>query len=81
MVEGCGCGGEKHGHHADPHTQGVCHCGHIPRRFLSKNEKIENLEKYRELSRTSWQESKRNWRPSKRPTDQAISTDQQLFVE
>ncbi|RQW78894.1 MAG: hypothetical protein EHM14_10580 [Methanothrix sp.] len=48
MVEGCGCGGEKHGHHADPHTQGVCHCGHIPRRFLSKNEKIENLEKYRE---------------------------------
>ncbi|MDD1755091.1 MAG: hypothetical protein AB9879_09520 [Methanothrix sp.] len=48
MVEGCGCGGEKHGHHADPHAQGVCHCGHIPRRFLSKNEKIENLEKYRE---------------------------------
>jgi hypothetical protein len=49
----CGCE-EKHGHHAltmrreipHSHAQGTCGCKE--RRFLSKKERIEMLEEYRE---------------------------------
>jgi hypothetical protein len=51
--EMCGCE-EKHSQHAMPmrptihhsHAHGTCGCGE--RKFLSKNEKIEMLEEYRE---------------------------------
>ncbi len=51
MFEGCGCGGENQGHHAGPHHQEMCHCGQMSRRFISKKEKIENLQKYQEALR------------------------------
>jgi hypothetical protein len=51
------CGEEMHGHHAGrmihgAHHRGMVHgacgCGFGGRRFLSRNEKIEMLEEYRE---------------------------------
>jgi hypothetical protein len=36
----------KHGHHG--HNHGTCGCGCGGRRFLSRKEKIEMLEEYRE---------------------------------
>jgi hypothetical protein len=39
----CGCE-EKQGHHSDAH--GMCGCG--GRKFLSKKERVEMLEEYRE---------------------------------
>jgi hypothetical protein len=48
----CGCE-EKHGHHAVPMPHGVHHAGAhgmcgCERQFLSKKERIEMLEEYRE---------------------------------
>jgi hypothetical protein len=51
--EMCGCE-EKHGHHAMPMRHGIHHsdnhetCGCGEHKFLSKKEKIEKLEEYRE---------------------------------
>ena len=51
--EMCGCE-EKHGHHALPMHHGIHHsgarglCGCGERKFLSKKERIEMLEEYRE---------------------------------
>lgn len=51
--EMCGCE-EKHGHHALPMHHGIHHsdargmCGCGERKFLSKKERIEMLEVYRE---------------------------------
>ena len=53
MMHGCCCGEEMHGHHGHgSHQGGVMHdmhgccCG--KRRFLSRKEKIEMLEEYRD---------------------------------
>lgn len=58
MQGDCGCGGEGHGHHAQGHgalvhgarndTGCMCGCGHHARRFISRKEKAEMLEEYRD---------------------------------
>lgn len=57
MLGKCGCEGEVHEHHARHVSHGAfhmdmarigCGCGCGGRRFLSKNERIEALQEYKE---------------------------------
>jgi hypothetical protein len=57
MFGKCGCEGKVHGHHARHASHGASHmdmasvgcgCSCSGRRFLSKNERIEALQEYKE---------------------------------